>query len=435
MSGSASMNLPRTLALRAQAQKHASPGALRNLIVESWSRCRQTGLSPMDAPFRKVSADDLMRRLSANRGLVKAAIPHLEWVAAGMAGAPYVVYVTDSDGIVLHAVYSDRQLARAGALEPGFDWSENAMGTNGAGTALATGHPVAITRHEHYLCSLSGWTCTAAPVRACDGTILGAIDASTTSTDDSPERVVLVSYAAELIGMELSDQANKSGLNTVGAIAAGIAHDLNNPLAVISARSELMLSLLDNGNPDLRQDLEVVHHNAERASRIANGLLSLAARRTTVHEPVNVNQLVEAAILLVGGEFRRSNIEITSALERDLPPVLGDPTALQRVLLNLLLNARDAMPEGGKISIASGAASARSGMLELSVADAGIGIPADALPRVFDMFFTTRKASGTGLGLWIARRTLREHGGEIEVESSPGKGTRFTLTLPIMRDR
>lgn len=222
-------------------------------------------------------------------------------------------------------------------------------------------------------------------------------------------------------------------LNALGAIAAGIAHDLNNPLAIISSRSELMLSLVDIGNPDLREDLEVLRRNAERASRIATGLLTLAAQRSTEREPVNINDLVEATILLIGGDYRRSNIEVVTSLDRALAPVLGDLTALQRVLMNLLMNARDAMPEGGKIRITSAPAPDQVGMLRLSVADTGAGIPAEALPKLFDIFFTT-KASGTGLGLWLARRTLREHDGNIEVESELGKGTKFTLTLPMMRD-
>jgi PAS domain S-box-containing protein len=220
-------------------------------------------------------------------------------------------------------------------------------------------------------------------------------------------------------------------LNALGAIAAGIAHDLNNPLAIISSRSELMLSLLDTGNPDLREDLEVLRRNAERASRIATGLLTLAAQRSTEREPININELIETTVLLIGGEFRRSNIEVVTSLDRNLPPVQGDPTSLQRVLMNLVMNAHDAMPAGGKIRITSAPAPDQAGMLQLSVADTGAGIPAEVLPKLFDIFFTT-KASGTGLGLWLARRTLREHGGNIEVESEPGKGTKFTLTLPTM---
>lgn len=222
-------------------------------------------------------------------------------------------------------------------------------------------------------------------------------------------------------------------LNTLGSIAAGIAHDLNNPLAIISSRSELMLSLLDIGNPDLRQDLEVLRRNAERAARITSGLLTLAAQRSAERQPVNINELVETTILLIGSELRDCNIELTTSLDRNLPPVFGEPSALQRVLMNLVMNARDAMPQGGKIRIASGPAPDQAGMLQVSVADTGTGIPADVLPRLFDIFFTT-KASGTGLGLWLAHRTLRELGGKIEVESAPGKGTKFTLTLPVARE-
>jgi PAS domain S-box-containing protein len=249
---------------------------------------------------------------------------------------------------------------------------------------------------------------------------------------DSQFVVCFITDISERVAFERQTRQAET-MNALGSIAAGIAHDLNNPLAIISSRSELMLSLLDVGNPDLREDLEVLRRNAQRASRIATGLLTLAAQRASERQPVNVNELVEASVLLIGGEFRRSNIEIITSLDRNVSLVPGDPTALQRVLMNLVMNARDAMPEGGKLTIVSGPARDQAGMLQLSVADTGAGIPADVLPKLFDIFFTT-KTSGTGLGLWLAYRTLREHSGRIEVESEPGKGTKFMLTLPTIRD-
>lgn len=251
--------------------------------------------------------------------------------------------------------------------------------------------------------------------------------------DSQPLVICFVTDISERLAFERQTRQAET-LNALGAIAAGIAHDLNNPLAIISSRSELMLSLPDSGNPDLRQDLEVLRRNAERASRIVAGLLTLAAQRSTGRGPVNINELVEATLTLIAGELRRHNIEVVVSLDRNLPRILGDPSALQRVLMNLLMNARDAMPEGGKIRIESGPARDHAGMLRLSVADTGTGIPAEVLPKLFDIFFTT-KASGTGLGLWLARRTLREHGGQIDAESGPGKGTKFTLTLPVMREK
>lgn len=226
-------------------------------------------------------------------------------------------------------------------------------------------------------------------------------------------------------------------VNTLGAIAAGIAHDLNNPLAIISSRAELMLSLVEGAEPaypEMREDLEVIRRNAQRASVISTGLLSLAAQRAAERKPVNINELLDATLLLVAGELHRKNIEVKTSLDRSLPAVQGDPTALQRVIMNLLLNARDAMPDGGRIRIETGPAPDRAETLQLSIADTGVGIPAETLPKLFGMFFTT-KESGTGLGLWLAYRTLREHRGQIAVESEPGKGAKFILTLPVMGSR
>lgn len=222
-------------------------------------------------------------------------------------------------------------------------------------------------------------------------------------------------------------------LNVLGAVAAGIAHDLNNPLAILSSRAELMASLLDNGEalyPEMRQDLEVLQRNAQRASRIASGLLSLAAQRPTERKLVDVSNLADSALILIAGDLRRENIEVVTSLDRNLPPVLGDPNVLQRVVMNLLTNARDAMPQGGTVRIETGADPDHAGMLQLRISDTGAGIPQEDLPKVFDLFFTT-KPSGTGLGLWLARRALQEHRGRIRVESAPGKGTRLILSIPV----
>jgi PAS domain S-box-containing protein len=246
--------------------------------------------------------------------------------------------------------------------------------------------------------------------------------------------ICFISDVSERLALEHQTRQAET-LNALGTIAAGIAHDLNNPLAIISSRAELMLSsLLDTAKPRLREDLEVLHQHAQRASRIASGLLSLASQRTGTRQSVNVKDLVEATTSLLGVDFRKSNIEVVTALDGSLPAIMADPIALQRVLMNLVLNARDAMPGGGKITIASSLAPVNSEMVQLSVADTGTGIPADVLSKLFDVFFTT-KTNGTGLGLWMARRTLREHGGDIKVDSGADKGTKFTLTLPIMRDR
>ena len=139
--------------------------------------------------------------------------------------------------------------------------------------------------------------------------------------------------------------------------------------------------------------------------------------------------MINAALLLIGDQLRKVDIDVQTNLDRTLPPIMGHAIALERVLINLLSNARDAMPQGGAVMITSGLLSDRLGWLHLTVADTGPGIPADTLDKVFNLLYTT-KANGSGLGLWLSRRIVHEHNGRIEVQSEPGRGTTFTITLP-----
>lgn len=217
-------------------------------------------------------------------------------------------------------------------------------------------------------------------------------------------------------------------ITSLGAIAAGIAHDLNNPLQVIRSRAELLLES-DPMSSEMKEDLEAIHRQAQRAGRIVEEFLELSRQRSKALGPVDLNRLVERALLLIGDQMRKVGIGIETDLHGELPAIVGDPTALERVLINLLTNARDAMPEGGSVTISTGPLSDREGWLHLSVADTGPGIAADKLQKIFDLLYTT-KSGGTGLGLWLSRRILQEHNGRLEVVSEIGNGSTFTMRLP-----
>ncbi len=222
-------------------------------------------------------------------------------------------------------------------------------------------------------------------------------------------------------------------LTSLGALAAGIAHDLNNPLQAIRSISELLLDCPDSTPAaELRDDLAAIQRQAARAGKIVDEFLELSRQRGKGLGPVDLNGLVERALLLAGGQMRQSGIRVDTALERGLPRVMGDATALERVLINLLTNAREAMRRGGGVvAIASGAMSGRPGWIYLSVTDDGPGISAEALGKIFDLLYTTRRG-GTGLGLWLSRRIVQEHRGRLEVKSQPGSGATFTITLPTI---
>ena len=244
--------------------------------------------------------------------------------------------------------------------------------------------------------------------------------------------VLLLEDTTEKVGLERSArQAEK--LAALGTLSAGLAHELNNPVGIISSRIDLMLQEAEELGlpPQVRQDLEVLHRHSQRVSRIARGLLSFARQSPGDRGLLDLNRVVEDTMLLLEKQVSKEGITVRRSLARDLPPMQGDPNALQQVVLNLLTNARDAMRDGGEIRIETGTVAGRPGWLRLVVADNGPGIPLDRLPRIFDPFYTT-KAQGTGLGLSVSYGIVREHQGTIDVQSQPGKGTTFTLTFPVV---
>ena len=241
--------------------------------------------------------------------------------------------------------------------------------------------------------------------------------------------VLLIEDITERVGIErAARQAEK--LAALGTLAAGLAHELNNPIGVISTRAELM-QLDAEARPlpaDVREDLHVIHRHAQRVARIAQGLLSFSRHSSGAHGRVDLNRLVDETLLLIEKQIVRDGIALRRALAPGLPPVWGDANALQQVVMNLLTNARDAVRRGGEIAIETAPAAEPPGGVRLVVRDTGPGIPPEDLPRIFDPFFTT-KAEGTGLGLSISYGIVREHRGTVDVRSRPGEGTTFVLTF------
>jgi hypothetical protein len=217
-------------------------------------------------------------------------------------------------------------------------------------------------------------------------------------------------------------------LAALGTLAAGLAHELNNPIGIMSSRIEVMLMEGETLPEHAREDLEVLHRQTQRVARITQGLLTFARTSTGEREPVDLNHVVRETLLLAESQITKSGIKVTAELSPDLPAILGDADTLQQVMLNLVTNARDAVDAGGEIRIVT---ARRDGMIELVVADTGRGIAPEDLARIFDPFFTT-KSTGTGLGLSLTHGIVREHGGTIDVESAPGRGTRFVLAFPAL---
>jgi len=223
-------------------------------------------------------------------------------------------------------------------------------------------------------------------------------------------------------------------LAAVGRLAAGVAHEMNNPLGILSSRIEVMLLEADPQTmpASVREDLQVLHRNAQRAAGIAKSLRSFARQLPRERAPVNLNTVVVETLLLIQKPLATEGIDISTSLDAALPMILGDGDALHQVLLNLLTNAREAIAGRGEIRIET-APSERPGWVRMVVADTGPGILPENLPNIFDPFFTT-KPDGTGLGLSLSYGIIQDHGGTVDVQSSPGRGTTFVLTFPTLAD-
>ena len=218
---------------------------------------------------------------------------------------------------------------------------------------------------------------------------------------------------------------------SIGLLAAGVAHEVNTPLTGISSYTQMLLDRADPEDPQTKL-LEKIERQTFRAAKIVNGLLTLARGGQSANEraPVDVNTVINDVLSLLEHQFRAVNIQVRRDLCPAPPIVFGMEHKLQQVFLNLFINARDAMPRGGWLSVTTRAAGE---WVTVEVGDTGAGIPAEHLSRIYDPFFTTKAlGQGTGLGLSITYGIVGEHDGNISCDSRPGEGTRFTLTLPLM---
>jgi signal transduction histidine kinase len=218
-------------------------------------------------------------------------------------------------------------------------------------------------------------------------------------------------------------------LASLGVLAGGVAHEINNPLMVILGRTELML--MEESQPaDVTRNLETIRQETERIAQIVQGLLTFARKsRQDKSEPVNVNDLLERTLMLGEHQLTVGNVQVVKELEPDLPVIQANPGQLQQVLMNLIINAHHAMPEGGKLAVRTG--TVPGGRVYVEIEDTGIGISAEDMGRIFDPFYTTKEeGKGTGLGLSVSRNIVESHGGIIGVQSTVGVGTIFRVVLP-----
>jgi signal transduction histidine kinase len=223
-------------------------------------------------------------------------------------------------------------------------------------------------------------------------------------------------------------------LAAVGEMAAGVAHELNNPLTTIVGFTELVLEDLPAQSSN-RPDLETVLREALRARDVVRHLLDFSRRSELMRAKDDLNAIVLDTLDLMRHMLSNHGIQLHTYLEESLPWIYLDRDQVKQVILNLLHNALNAMPEGGQIDIITGNGKKYgTDWVTLTVKDSGIGIPPENLERIFEPFFTTRAADGgTGLGLAVTYGIVASHGGRIEVESARGEGASFTVWLPVER--
>jgi hypothetical protein len=223
-------------------------------------------------------------------------------------------------------------------------------------------------------------------------------------------------------------------LSSIGLLAAGVAHEVNTPLTGVSSYSQLLLGMIPDGDPK-HALLQKIRNQSERATNIVNNLLNFSRTGSaTEFTEVDTAEVLDDTLQLLEPQLRHHQIEIVRAYVSEAPRVFGNGGKLQQVFTNLLLNARDAIPDGGSITISTFSHDRDSVTVE--IADTGIGISAENVPKIYDPFYTTKGVGrGTGLGLAVTYGIVQEHSGHITVESKPGQGTIFRITLPAAHAR
>ena len=216
----------------------------------------------------------------------------------------------------------------------------------------------------------------------------------------------------------------------LGKLAAGIAHEINNPLTTVLAITSFQLKKIAQDDPQF-EDLQLIVEETKRCKKIVEELLEFSRQRVPEKSLTDINQVIEESASILAKQPFFHNIEIVKKFEEGLPSVMVDRNQIKQVFMNMMLNAQEAMSERGTLTIETDLDTNR-GFVKIKFSDTGQGIHKDDIPRLFDPFFTTKnKAKGTGLGLSVSYGIIARHAGKIDVQSTPGKGSTFTIKLPV----
>jgi signal transduction histidine kinase len=223
-------------------------------------------------------------------------------------------------------------------------------------------------------------------------------------------------------------------LSSMGKLAGYLAHEINNPIGIIVSRAEcILMDAEDEGYPDhILNDIEVIRKHSHRIASITNNMLTFTRKSSVDFTQTDVNRIIDDTLLFMEKRFINNQIVIRKEMDYSIPETYGNANQIQQVLLNIFNNARDAMPDGGEITIRS-LYSGRE-MINVSISDSGHGITEEDREHIFEPFFTTKESGkGTGLGLSVAHGIIKDHKGKISVFSKDGEGTTFEILLPVYK--
>jgi len=365
-----------------------------------------------------------------------------------------VIVVCDEDGVITHSSRAAHELSGTNVLHQPFESVFSLISRNGPTVHCSTDE--ADSRNGSFIAAcLGGRTVqgmeveyqrpdgkkfdllmSAGPLRDSQQQPRGCVFTLTdiTRLKQAEEGLRQTEQRLRQQAQELEQQLIASGrLVSLGEITASMAHEFNNPLGIAMGFAQELLSEADRSSANYKA-LNIIYTETKRCEKIIKDLLQFARPSEAAFGPTEVRRVIEETIQLVDNHFYKQKIEAGVLIEENLPSIHADRQQLQQVLVNLYLNAIDAMPEGGALTVEArlgAAAPGTPGEAIVSVADTGFGIGPEDLPKIFQPFFTAKKKTGLGLGLSICQRIIKNHGGRIEVESRPAQGTTFRIYLPL----
>ncbi|RPH86174.1 MAG: hypothetical protein EHM66_04740, partial [Deltaproteobacteria bacterium] len=259
-----------------------------------------------------------------------------------------------------------------------------------------------------------------------DGAQMWEVVAAAFADEDVHEGKILLARNVTAIRQMKQEVARSRHLNAIGSLAAGVAHEIRNPLSSIKGFAVYFKQRLA-GNTEDEQTADIMIAETERLNRVISQLIEFARPLELKKEQMNLADLVRQTIRLVNAEAGKNAVEIDVKADEDLPLVDIDPDKIKQVLLNIFLNALSAMPDGGRLSVEM---AAQKDFMDVTVSDTGSGIKEEDLPRIYDPYFTSKPA-GTGLGLAVVQKIMDAHGGIIQMGSRAGVGTKVTLRFSL----